>query len=383
MLRDVLAPMTEEEFFREYWTKKFVHIPGPETKFVDLFPWDALNKALEQHRFDPKRLHLVKSGKDLQAETYLHGAKVESAKLTEELANGATLVLNDCEEIHPPLRELCVHLEKRFHVYVNVNLYAGWRTDHGFDIHWDDQDTLILQVSGRKSWKVWEPTRLHPFKKDIVDTSAQTKPNAPPIWDGVLEQGGLLCMPRGWWHVANPLDEPCLHLTVTIKNLNGIDFLHWLANELKASEHARMELPIVNDREERRLWLEGLWQELSGMWSGDLIERFISHVDGQALSRPAMHLPKAAANKETKIQQETPLQLVSPRPLHFEGNIDPVRFKAAGIDWQTSVDLVPILERFNDGKPHTLAELAPPGDYRLSTLLMALAIKGVVRPIAL
>jgi ribosomal protein L16 Arg81 hydroxylase len=117
------------------------------------------------------------------------------------LTNGATLILNSCEEVSPPLRALCVHLQRLFHVGVIVNLYAGWRHDNGFDVHWDDQDTLILQVSGRKHWKVWEPTRLHPFKEDLVDTSPKTKPETPPIWDAVLDcsvcrgDGGTLRIP--------------------------------------------------------------------------------------------------------------------------------------------------------------------------------------------
>jgi hypothetical protein len=52
--------MTEAEFFRDYWTRRFVHIAGPADKFSGLSPWEALNRTLEEHRFTPKRLRLVK-----------------------------------------------------------------------------------------------------------------------------------------------------------------------------------------------------------------------------------------------------------------------------------------------------------------------------------
>jgi ribosomal protein L16 Arg81 hydroxylase len=130
-----------------------------------------------------------------------------------------------------------------------VNLYDGWRCDNGFNVHWDDQDNLILQVAGRKHWKVWNQTRHYPFKEDVVDTSVP--PTGEPAWDGILEAGGLLSIPRGAWHVAYPLDEPSPHLTVTIKNHTGIDLPRWLAEQLKSSEAARMAIPLMAPPEER------------------------------------------------------------------------------------------------------------------------------------
>ena len=53
----------------------------------------------------------------------------------------------------------------------------------------------------------------------------------------------LLYIPRGWWHVATPLDEPTLHLTVGVNNPNGADFLAWYVDRLKTSEDVRRDLP--------------------------------------------------------------------------------------------------------------------------------------------
>jgi ribosomal protein L16 Arg81 hydroxylase len=70
-------------------------------------------------------------------------------------------------------------------------------------------------------------------------------------------------MPRGWWHVAYPMDEPCLHLAVTIKNLHGISFLHWLANEMKSSVTARSEFPMIATSEERQTWSKAVVEDLT------------------------------------------------------------------------------------------------------------------------
>ena len=65
------------------------------------------------------------------------------------------------------------------------------------------------------------------------------KPDAP-LWEGMLEDGDLLYIPRGWWHVATPLDEPTLHLTVGVNNLTKAPIcLPGSSNRLQASEDVR------------------------------------------------------------------------------------------------------------------------------------------------
>lgn len=293
-LTAILNPVPTETFFAEYWTRQFLHIPGPPDKLAHLYSWDALNRALEEHRFGSKRLAIVKGSQGLDASRYLSTAtgQVDASRVAREFAGGATIILNQCEETYPLLRELCADLERLFHVNILVNLYAVRGMDDGFDIHWDEQDTLILQIAGRKHWRVWAPIREDPFMDDVVDTSPATKPSGPPIWDGILEQGGVLNMPRGWWHVASPIGEPSLHLTVTIKNLNGVDLLQWFANQMKASATARMSLPVMQSDEARRKWLQELWHALNAAWSDDLMDRYLGDSDRNVRVRPSLFLPQ-------------------------------------------------------------------------------------------
>src|SRR5258706_849533 len=45
----------------------------------------------------------------------------------------------------------------------------------------------------------------------------------------------------GWWHVARPLDEASLHLTLGVTPPKGDQFLKWLVHELKVHEAVRSE----------------------------------------------------------------------------------------------------------------------------------------------
>jgi ribosomal protein L16 Arg81 hydroxylase len=377
MLNKVLAPVSQEDFLRDYWTRKFLHIPGQPDKFSHLFPWDVLNKALEENRFDAKRLVLYKSGKKIPPDRYLNGTWIDSGKLAGELGNGATLIFNGCEEVHRPLRDLCASLERLFHHRVFVNLYASWRRDHGFNVHWDTQDTMILQVAGRKRWKVWRPTRPWPFRDDVEDTTLP--PTDEPIWDQTLEPGGMLSIPRGWWHVASPLDEPCLHLTVTTKNLNGIDLLHWLAERMKSSEAARMELPVVATAQERAAWLERVRADLLAVWDDALIDRYLADADSKAIPRPHISLPADADPNRTRLRKTTLLELAVPRDLHFSVHNGSVDCHAKGMSWRMDTDVAEKIRRFNDRRPHTMDELAPTPNVRVTALVGALVMQGVLR----
>ena len=162
----------------------------------------------------------AREGQPVSVETYLSDQqnkrkngkpipRLNTTALTRELRNGATIVLDAVDELHRPIRRLAESLERVFRVKVQVNAYAGWRTSHGFDLHWDDHDVFVLQVAGRKQWKVYGMTRKYPMARDVEPA---VDPPSEVLWEGLLRSGDLLYIPRGWWHVATPLDEPTLHL---------------------------------------------------------------------------------------------------------------------------------------------------------------------------
>src|SRR5262245_20893896 len=228
-ISDILSPLTQADFLQQYYGRNFVHLPGTPEKFEGLFPWTYLNHVLEYHRLSPVRLRLFKDGESIKPRMYaqIHENREPEIRVhdfLQHLRDGATLILDDAEELYPPLRALAISLERLFRVKIQVNLYAGWHKNRGFDLHWDDHDVFVLQVAGRKQLPIYGPTRPDPLGPDTEEAPA---PSAKPIWEAVLQEGDLLYLPRGWWHVAHPLGEPCLHLTIGLNNPTGLDLLHW------------------------------------------------------------------------------------------------------------------------------------------------------------
>ena len=387
----LLAPSSAQEFLETQWGKMFAHFPGEPGKFSGLLPWDELNRLLRQHRLDVPRLRLVRDGKPVPADAFLayqttsrkpgtRIPRVNSVELTRLLRQGATLIVDAADELYEPVTTLAENLESLFRVRIQANLYAGWRTSRGFDIHWDNHDVIVVQVSGRKRWKVYGMTRPFPLDRDV---EPNTKPQDPPLWEGDLSDGDLLYIPRGWWHVAIPLDEPTLHLTLGVHNPRGGDLLSWFADRLRSNEDVRRDLPRFDARNERMAYMERLREAVLAAWKPEMLEEFFAHRDLAGSARPQFGLPWSAT--EGVLPESGFLKWASPRPVKMESR-QPGEFSIAcnGKNWRFAEGARSILEKLMDRKPHAISELENLGtDPKITIVfLRELVSKGLVSAVS-
>ena len=77
----------------------------------------------------------------------------------------------------------------------------------GFAPHWDDIDAFLLQVEGRKYWKVYAPESDSdelPRESSGNFTEADMR-GRKPTFEGWLESGDLLYIPRGFIHQVSEI----------------------------------------------------------------------------------------------------------------------------------------------------------------------------------
>ncbi|MBX9753060.1 MAG: cupin domain-containing protein [Roseococcus sp.] len=148
-----------------------------------------------------------------EEEFTLPDGRVDLPRLLQLFDAGASLVVSQFHETHPPLAAFCRGLERLFLHAVQSNIYLTPPAAQGFRTHFDTHDVLVLQVEGRKRWRVWDGERL-------------TRPTRRTPWPGnmlpegeahvvVLEPGDALYIPRGVMHDA--ATEPgslSLHATI-------------------------------------------------------------------------------------------------------------------------------------------------------------------------
>ncbi len=368
-LSRLIEPCLADDFLASTWGHTYLHIRGRRGKFRHLLPWDRLNEILRQHRLDFPRLRLMRDGKPLPVASYLRHVAVgrrqtsvprlQPVKFTEQLRAGATLVLDAVDELSAPLEALTAELEMLFRERVQVNAYAGWHTSRGFDLHWDDHDVFILQVTGRKRWSIYGATKPNPLAGD----TGNPKPTGAPLWEATLEDGDFLYIPRGWWHVAEPLDEPTLHLTIGIHNRTGIELLQWLGERLRTSESFRRDLPRFATAEERAAHVRQLGAELLAAWHEEsLLERYYQAHDELAEPRRAqLSLPWSATSELLPAASETRVRLTAPRPFDVQLTDGVIEFACNRKRWRFAAAAQSILERLVKERTCSVADLCEAG----------------------
>jgi hypothetical protein len=361
-----VSPTPVETFLRDHCGQRFFHQPGPPGRFEALLSWAALNQVLQDHRLAPPRLRLARDGGVVPEERYASQRRtrrdvvypvLEPARLRAELAAGATLVLDGVDQLHEPVRDLAAGLERELGERAQVNLYASWRERRGFGLHWDDHDVLVLQVAGRKRWRVHGATRPAPLHRDV------TAPDAPagePVWDGHLEAGGVIHVPRGHWHDAMAGGEPSLHLTVGLVRPTGIDLVEWLADRLRAVDVCRRDLPRRAGPGERRRHGRVLREALLERWPDDLLDEYFAFQDAHAPGRPRLSLPWGVV--EHGLDDATLVRDNLPRRVPLLAHPAGVEVRALGRSWVFSDAARPAIALALDGRPHEVRELLAAGE---------------------
>jgi hypothetical protein len=166
------------------------------------------------------------------------GDRVDLPALFDRHAAGASLVIAQFQEVHAPLARFCRGLEKAFLHGVQANIYLTPPDAQGFRVHFDTHDVLVLQVSGRKAWRVWDaipfpaPTRHTPWANNAAP---EGEPHAL-----VMAPGDVLYLPRGVLHEAmvQQGEQPSLHITIGLMEPGLGEMLRGLLGELEAEEPA-------------------------------------------------------------------------------------------------------------------------------------------------
>jgi ribosomal protein L16 Arg81 hydroxylase len=295
-LSALLAPVTADEFLSRYWRTHYLLCHGAADRFSGLLSWTALNEILNHHWRETSRFRLARQGHDLKPDSYadLTGStpQIRARDVTDHLRRGATLSFDAIDEVHEPLTRLSESFEAFFRAGTQINIYAAFRALHGLDLHRDDQEVFILQLDGRKRWL------LYGFSVDGVDRTELSRSSVPPagaLLDQILEPGDLLYIPRGCYHIAVPMNEPALHLTLGVKNPRTLDLVLWMAEQLGASGVADRDLPCLAGPDERLRYSEEVRNSLLDGLAPDLVEQYLSESTSTFKARPSFSLPWSAS----------------------------------------------------------------------------------------
>jgi hypothetical protein len=175
-------------------------------------------------------------------------------------------VLQALQLYWPAAALYCRDLEKQLGCPVQANAYQTPVAARGFAVHHDTHDVFVLQVAGRKRWRVYQPVVELPLKDQRW--SPDLGDPGEPIHDFTLEAGDTLYLPRGWPHEATTSDEESLHITVGLHPHTRLDALR-----------AALEGCAEDDVEFRRT------MTADGEGPDAVLERLAARVDPEELAR--------------------------------------------------------------------------------------------------
>jgi ribosomal protein L16 Arg81 hydroxylase len=258
---DFLAPVTVEQFRRDYLDRAPLHIPGAADKFADVMSWDGLNRLLDMTAiWSSRSLNVALDSRVVPAEQYCRpgwtraGRTVlvpDAGKVQGLLRHGASLVLNDIDTLTPALRALSDFIQTALGARVQINLYCSWRERQAFPSHFDTHDVLAVHIAGEKRWNIYrgradQPVD-HPTWKALGQPHHEQAKGAA-LMSVDLRPVDVLYLPRGQYHDALATGDTAIHLSIGVNEPIGLDVVTLLFEDAVAGDATfRRRLPGADD----------------------------------------------------------------------------------------------------------------------------------------
>lgn len=171
------------------------------------------------------------AGRQLQALDWITSVTPTPSFIRRLLSEGHTIVINDLQEKLHPVFQLCQEMSARLLAGVNCNAYLTPVGAEGLEKHYDDEDVIVVQISGAKTWRLFpSASPLNPWPG--MDYCQAHVDACDEVLTHVMRPGQALYIPRGVPHEAFCADESSLHFTFSIQGLSQADLLRELVDQM-------------------------------------------------------------------------------------------------------------------------------------------------------
>ncbi len=252
---DALLGASSSEFFSTDWQRS-----------VRVFPSEAAAHRLTAANFDFRAVvaQAAKAGKLEDLGKDRPGPRPGEPGWPET-QKGPSARVTRAQSFAPDLAKLCERLTEELSHRISANLYVAPPLSRGLDRHQDGHDVLILQVEGRKRWKVWTndaPPPLDSLPALTFEGAQRTRRDyrGTPFggrsvkdseiagkreWSFDLAPGEMIYVPRGFAHDVWTEESHSAHLTFGFHLVSWIDVLMTVvAQASRRHGEIRESLPI-------------------------------------------------------------------------------------------------------------------------------------------
>lgn len=215
-------PLTD--FLKDMYGRKCVNVKRNNIYYYgNFFSIDCFYKMIDRNNLE--------YGKNINIALYHNGertthngkGRVSSKDIKNAFNSGKSIQCINPQSFSDNIWYICDLLQEYTNAFVGANNYITPPNSSGFSPHWDDIDAFLLQVEGRKYWTVWAPFDINSmfplqssgnFKEEDLDQNKI-------VFQGWLEQGDLLYIPRGFIHYAKTdAKRTSHHVTISLSRRN-------------------------------------------------------------------------------------------------------------------------------------------------------------------
>ena len=301
----ILTPDEFEKFEAARINQKPFRAAGSRDRLSDYFCLDEFERLVNQTGiWTPDRLEVMLDSQkvppqNLYSQQQLHNGKkirLEAANLQKLLDRGASVILNDIDDMADGLKSLKKIIAGYTGAKVESNLYYSQPGHQAFSVHFDVHDVFAFQIAGKKRWKVYQQAHRFPINHLAFlggDPAKHEKAKGPVSMDFLMEEGDFVYIPAGYYHEAICIDSISTHLSFGTVEMIGLDVISELFNTGILDEFFRSpirrtggsNMPVAD-------YLKFLTENLARLMSSDAFT--------QAIEKKLQSFPHSAGNISIK-----------------------------------------------------------------------------------
>ncbi|XP_062433208.1 ribosomal oxygenase 1 [Rhea pennata] len=223
LFRWLLAPVSPQEFAAQRWEQAPLLVRrGEPGYYTGLFSTGELDAILRSGQ--------VCFGTHLDVTSYAEGVRETHNPVGQALPavvwdfyqNGCSLRLLCPQAFSATVWQFLSILQEHFGSMAGANTYLTPPGTQGFAPHYDDIEAFVLQLEGKKHWRVYSPRTEAEVLPQFSSANLTQAELGEPVLEAILEAGDLLYFPRGFIHQGDCLpDAHSLHITVSSYQRNS------------------------------------------------------------------------------------------------------------------------------------------------------------------
>ncbi|KAK7504202.1 hypothetical protein BaRGS_00004506 [Batillaria attramentaria] len=222
MFECLIHPVTPDRFFRELWEKKPLlvkrHMPNYNQGWFSTAEFDRI---LRQENIQFGVNVDITSYRDDKRETHNPAGRAYAPLVWDFYQKGCSVRLLNPQTYSRNMWKILSVLQEYFNCSVGANVYLTPAGTQGFAPHYDDIEAFVIQLEGKKHWKLYSPRTDEENLPRFSSNNFTQSEVGTPILNVVLEAGDMLYFPRGTIHQANANEkEHSLHVTFSCYQRN-------------------------------------------------------------------------------------------------------------------------------------------------------------------